>query len=792
MEDNEQKVNNAESRSEMAAHNKHEKTPDEKRTERIQWIDNDLRSFNDGNLESIDEIEARRNQEFETKKQSMEKAGIPISAESKNLIHKNMVEDHIDYAVKENERFDKLKIEKIVLENVDNPDSILIKRLFPYDQNIPEEVFFDSLEKLCKSSMNTSVSERVNFFRRALEYFSEKRKTELPIGHATGSGALKSIIESGAIKEGGTGEYGEGSSQSRYEPQEGISVAIMKNGIADYVELFYARMAANKDITKSDLSIDADTIYEDNTIVNDMVNGSLRSMSKEEILSSIAEKLQISLMEVTLEISKESNKEQEDITKDDIKKSSLLKQSLSKIFDRGRKHFLTEETLGRDYNAFTSIIDQCERGEFPKVIYENKEIERPEDIISLNLPLHEPIDENEKILLEIHQKYNEWLSEKNRSEQSASYSLDVLYKNKSRILKEYADFIKIKRDKLKKLLGNKERLADLSRQFPCIMIAEGKNYPTFSAQYGRRPVHYFEAEERILTDIPLENIEEIIVPQKRIPEVKKWFADSGIKNEDMPKMVAFEYFEIKRIINHQLEEKPISPELLTDREKLSGEKTLTEIAKKYFPQNEFEERAETTLENFRNGSLLAHTANLEQIDSLFDTFNRDKEIKNLSTSLIVENGKNTFYGSRGIGLLFDGGNVVLEHISKEDSSSSGQGNEFHASDHAKAESLVDLSNYLRSPEANSINEVNINFNLPKGVLGIFGKNSVAGKLDAAVAYIKMGRRLPLFIFKDESANKNTGSIEKWEPTQEELVELINQYPVAGGRKRYKNILGNYK
>ena len=36
------------------------------------------------------------------------------------------------------------------------------------------------------------------------------------------------------------------------------------------------------------------------------------------------------------------------------------------------------------------------------------------------------------------------------------------------------------------------------------------------------------------------------------PNTRKWLEESGIKKENMPEMVAFEYFEVKRLLNHQL------------------------------------------------------------------------------------------------------------------------------------------------------------------------------------------------------------------------------------------------
>jgi hypothetical protein len=109
--------------------------------------------------------------------------------------------------------------------------------------------------------------------------------------------------------------------------------------------------------------------------------------------------------------------------------------------------------------------------------------------------------------------------------------------------------------KIKKI----ERLQELDSQYPSIIIVDGKEYKekglTHTDQEGSQPVPFLEVEERINSDISFQNVKEIIVPRSKIDEVKKWLADSGIQNEDMPRMVAFEFFEIKRILNHQLEGK---------------------------------------------------------------------------------------------------------------------------------------------------------------------------------------------------------------------------------------------
>lgn len=104
-----------------------EKTPAEKRGARFHEIDSELKTFNISEIESLEELEARRNQEFENKIQEMNGAGIPINKDTKKLIYKNMVADLIEHAGKENERFDKLKAERKQLERDSLEDDFLEK-----------------------------------------------------------------------------------------------------------------------------------------------------------------------------------------------------------------------------------------------------------------------------------------------------------------------------------------------------------------------------------------------------------------------------------------------------------------------------------------------------------------------------------------------------------------------------------------------------------------------------------------------------------------------------------------
>ena len=89
-----------------------------------------------------------------------------------------------------------------------------------------------------------------------------------------------------------------------------------------------------------------------------------------------------------------------------------------------------------------------------------------------------------------------------------------------------------------------------------MLVIEGDEYRkkglTHSAKKGSKPVPFFEVEERIMADVSLVDIKEVVVPRAKINEVRAWLEDSGIREEDIPRMVAFEYFEVKRLLNHQL------------------------------------------------------------------------------------------------------------------------------------------------------------------------------------------------------------------------------------------------
>lgn len=550
-----------------------EKNPSEKRSERLDVVNRELAYFSNTDEKNIEEIENERRQSFESKMHEIKNAEIPISSETESIIYQNMVNDSIDHAKKENKRFDELKIEKIVLENVGNPNSQFIKRLFPFFPEVSEEVFFDTLEKLKhldSEKIKISVAERVKIFREAMEFFSTNNivgKLKHPASHGTGSESLKAIIESGKIKMGGDGFMGEAVNNFAVKSSGYVSVSEMEHTMADATGMFYARMAANNEVSSDLLEIDADAI--DNvTTVDDFIESNVASASLVELVDALSKKYKKGSSAILLEISSEAKKDSEEITRDDILHSSLLKNLVlsSLSVNADRKHYPTPESEAVIYQGLFEIIKQCENGDFPKFFLNGKEYQSPQDILDYEDAINPTRSIEEKMMSEMKNHYTYFISE--NEDGIARYSLeDMLGDKKKEILKGIVDHIKIDGGKFKNTLHalesdsqevalwKKQLLEKLGNQFPCLMMIESdeykKNNLTYSLKYGGKPLPWFSVEERILSDIAFSDVKEIVVPRSKIDEVKEKLKKTGIDEKDMPRIVAFEYFEIKRLLNHQ-------------------------------------------------------------------------------------------------------------------------------------------------------------------------------------------------------------------------------------------------
>lgn len=578
----EQKLNSSEVKESGAEKPETDKSSATKKEKRLEEIEKELATITSGEYIGYNDL-AKYKKDFEIRIERMKEAAIPITQETKDVIYDETVVKKYNYALEENKKFDLLKIEKIVLENIGQNDSRLMKRLFPQNpENISGKVFLETLRKLCLSkNIQIPINERITIMRKAMEYFSEEEKFVYPVAHATGSDSLRLIIGDGAIKEGGTGEHGEAAGQSRGGKQRGVSVAEMDNKMADYTEMFYAKMAANREITKDVLKIDADIIDGKNPI-EDFMEICTDFIEVDKFLDAIAMRNGETVEDIKSEIAKEAGKKSEDVSRYDIKKSKMVEQILFGSIEKmsERKHYITAERAKRDYEAFEHIIkmcEECENGDFPKIEFKGKVYRDPNEIIELKHDIYE-IDDNDpsenKILVEMQNEYAYFLrpyciDRKSDKWVDPRYSIDEFKSKSGEILREYAKWIK-EGETFKTLLAlhpmendsedvkNKkiERLRELDNQYPTILIIEGdayrKNGLTHTIKEGDKPVPFFEVEERILSDVSLGDVKEIVVPMEKMDEIKNWLEASGIEKEKAPRLVAFEYFEIKRLLNHQL------------------------------------------------------------------------------------------------------------------------------------------------------------------------------------------------------------------------------------------------
>lgn len=121
MEDIEQKHNQPPSAESEKSSNVSEArtSPEQMRTDRINLIDQQLSNFNYSpkSEEEIAEIQKTREEEYQTELSKLETGlGQPLSEESKQKIHQNMVDSAIERAQNENENYDRLAGEKKILE----------------------------------------------------------------------------------------------------------------------------------------------------------------------------------------------------------------------------------------------------------------------------------------------------------------------------------------------------------------------------------------------------------------------------------------------------------------------------------------------------------------------------------------------------------------------------------------------------------------------------------------------------------------------------------------------------
>lgn len=217
---------------------------------RLAKIYDELGSFNykAKSQEEITELQTQRNEEYQ--KQIKDFDDLNLSEESKEIIQSKMVNDVIEQAQQENEKFAKLNIQKTILENIN--DTSFRQKISPtkYD-GLTEDTFNNALEQITTANIDLSKSEKLKLFRETLEYYSNPNSAKKPWWHSTGSYSLRKGLEEG-FSGGHSDEAGEGSLfyKKGNEKQKHLSISHTDNPSAETFQQIFARISASGDINE--------------------------------------------------------------------------------------------------------------------------------------------------------------------------------------------------------------------------------------------------------------------------------------------------------------------------------------------------------------------------------------------------------------------------------------------------------------------------------------------------------------------------------------------------------------
>ena len=423
MEDIEQKQNQPPSaETEKPSSEGEDKTsPEQIRSDRINSIDQQLSSFNylPKTEEEIAEIQKAREEEYQTELSKLETGlGQPLSEESKQKIHQNLVVRVVERAQGENENYDRLSIEKIVLQNIDNPD--FKKRISPLDnENISEATFEKALGKILDAEIELPKADRIRLFRQALEYYSSPVQAEKPLFHSTSSYSLRKSLEDGLA--GGHGKFS-GEAGSTYKEgewiQKALSVSHPNHPSAETFQQLYARLSARKSELPSNLAIDSEKLT-GKSLPEVFVRELLGTMKLEEMKKMLAKRMGLKPDQVSDEmIEKATGEEAQKAFIDDFNNreyapniEKVKKEVLPSITDEKLKQELGQEAehsfpcmIALEASGKEQHLTTVSRGENPTHIpFEDFywDTFRGEDIREIRVP------ENQI------KKVQGWLKEKN-------------------------------------------------------------------------------------------------------------------------------------------------------------------------------------------------------------------------------------------------------------------------------------------------------------------------------------------------------------------------------------------
>lgn len=226
----------------------------------------------------------------------------------------------------------------------------------------------------------------------------------------------------------------------------------------------------------------------------------------------------------------------------------------------------------------------------------------------------------------------------------------------------------------------------------------------------------------------------------------------------------------------------LDPFFLTTRETFPGEKPFAELAAAFFASGDPAPRAARVAELHAAGRLLVHMANPEQIDDLFAHIDREKRVRYLSTSCLHRDVRATVYAiGRGTGLLLDAEALAVDHVSVKDSDTETDPHgELVVDDRARVSTLGELHAALLAGPSDGWNEVNVSFEGPGPILGLFALDGVLSKLYGAALSLKAGGRLPLFTY-----NRESNRLAPFQATPSSLGILAAQVSAPHLRERFQ-------
>lgn len=229
----------------------------------------------------------------------------------------------------------------------------------------------------------------------------------------------------------------------------------------------------------------------------------------------------------------------------------------------------------------------------------------------------------------------------------------------------------------------------------------------------------------------------------------------------------------------------IHPQFLTTRETFPGERQFAELSQDFFGVTSAEERARFISGAWEGQGLLVHMANPEQIDDLFSHIDREKKVRFLSTSYIHDDIRPTVYAiGRGTGLLLDWHSVNVDHVSYKDAVTvTDPDGQLVVADDAKVSGLTELHRVSKGKDNDEWNEVNVSFEGPASVVGIFSLDGIMSKIYATTLHLKSCRLLPVFAY-----NRGHNTLTEFVPTREVLSSLIAQVPVKDLQEQYSLLL----